>query len=190
MIKPGRKKLEGFSLIEISIVLLIFGIIAGGMLKGKDLIETAQIRSVASDIQNLQTVFSSYINSYSAIPGDDGSATERFGEGIESGDGDGEMSEADAKKVFNHLFAAGLIDSKDFKKSKIGGKYDIIAEEGVAKLRISNSGKAVLSKRQTIALIAKINETLGETEGLIQTEPKLSSSSSAKYIVKIPLNAS
>ena len=186
MKKIWGKRFEGFSLIEISIVLLIVGIIAGGMLKGRDLIESAQIGSVVNDLQNIQTVFESYVNSYGAIPGDDSSASEKF-QNVSNGDGDGIISQEDSKKVFSHLFAAGLIDSKDFKKPKIGGTYDVVSENGDVKLRISNNGKASFSRKQALLLIAKTKETFGEGENTVETEPKISSDSSQKYLIKMKI---
>ena len=184
--KLMQAKLDGFSLMEISIVLLIIGILAGGMLKGRDLIEVAQIRAVVNDFQNLQTAFESYINSYSALPGDDATASEKF-QNASNGDGDGSISKDDAKKVFEHLFAAGLIETKEYKIPKIGGKYDIIAENNDIKLRLSNSGSSLLNKKQALAIIAKVNEMFGTTEGVIETEPKISSKSNQKYIVKFTI---
>ena len=176
----------GFSLMEISIVLLVIGIIAGGMLKGKDLIDAAQVRAVANDFQNLQTAFESYVNSYGSIPGDDASASARF-PGVADGDGDGVVSSEDAKNVFEHLFSAGLIETKNFKIPKIGGEYDVIAEDKNVKLRISNAGNPFLSKKQAIALLAKVSEIFGSDSALIETEPQISSKSSQKYIVKFTI---
>lgn len=180
------KRYAGFSLMEISIVLLVIGIIAGGMLKGKDLIESAQVRAVVNDFQNLQTAFESYINSYGAIPGDDGSVSTRF-PGATDGDGDGKVSSDDAKKVFEHLFSAGLIDTRNFKVPKTGGEYDVISEGENVKLRISSDGKPFLSKKQTIAIRAKANEVFGTDADVIEIEPKFSTNSSSKYIVKFIL---
>ena len=72
-----------------------------------------------------------------------------------------------------------------FKAPKIGGKYDIIVEEGVVYLRISNGGKAFLSKKKILAIFAKINEMLGTSDSVATTEPKISDKSSQKYIVKL-----
>ncbi len=180
------KRFEGFSLIEISIVLLIIGIIAGGMLKGKDLVESAQIRSVVNDLQNVQTVFESYVNSYGALPGDDSSASEKF-KNVANGDGNGEISEEDSKKVFSHLFAAGLIDSKDFKNPKIGGKYDVVSENGDVKLRISNNGAPALNRKQVLSLIAKTKEVFGEHESIVTLDPEISENTSQKYTVKLKI---
>lgn len=180
------RRIEAFSLMEISIVLLIIGIIAGGMLKGKDLIEAAQVRAVVNDFQNLQTAFESYINSYGAIPGDDASVSERF-QGVANGDGDGKISSDDATKVFEHLFSAGLISAKNFKVPKIGGTYDIISEDGNVKLRISNAGKPVLSKKQAVAIVAKASEMFGDSSNMIEIEPQISLKSSQKYVAKFIL---
>ena len=183
----AKKQFDGFSLIEISIVLLIIGIIAGGMLKGRDLVESVQLKSVANDVQNIQTAFASYINSYDAIPGDDPSASSKF-KNATDGDGDGIVSQGETEKVFEHLFAAGLIDSAKFKKPKIGGNYDIISENGVVKLQLSNKRNGALSKKQTISLMAKIKEIFGENKDIVETDPPLSSSTSQKYIIKMKIN--
>lgn len=177
---------NAFSLMEISIVLLVIGIIAGGMLKGKDLIDAAQVRTVVNDFQNLQTAFENYVNSYGSIPGDDASASTKF-PGVENGDGDGVVSSEDAQKVFEHLFSAGLIENKNFKIPKIGGEYDVISEDANVKLRISNAGNPVLSKKQAIAIVAKVNEIFGANSDVIETAPQISSKSSQKYIVKFTL---
>src|SRR5688572_15781543 len=45
-----RKPNSGFTLIELSIVLVIIGLLVGGVLVGRDLIMAAEIRSVVSII--------------------------------------------------------------------------------------------------------------------------------------------
>ena len=185
--KLVQARLDGFSLMEISIVLLIIGILAGGVLKGRDLIEIAQIRAVVNDFQNLQTAFESYVNSYSALPGDDATASEKFQNAAKNGDGDGTISKDDAVKIFEHLFAAGLIESKEYKVPKIGGKYDIITENNDIKLRLSNNSLPFLNKKQTLAVIAKVNEMFGATGGIVEADPKISSKDNQKYIIKFKI---
>lgn len=179
-----RTNLEGFSLMEISIVLLIIGIIAGGMLKGKDLIESAQIKSVVNDIQNFRIAYASYLNLYDALPGDDSEASSRF-PSVSNGDGDGKISSSDAKNIFSHLYAAGLIDSLK-RVPKIGGDYDVISEENIVMLRISKNGTPFLNKKQVVSISAKIRELIGNVEVVI--EPKISGNISQKYIIKIDLD--
>ena len=172
--RKNNRKLAGFSLMEISIVLLIIGILAGGMLKGKDLIEAAQVRAVINDFQNLQTVFENYVSAYNALPGDDPSISDRFS-GASNGSGTGALSQDDAAKVFEHLYLAGFIDSKDFKLPKVGGKYDIIVEDSDIKLRISNNGNPCLNKQKAISIIGKANEVFGSSGSeIVEIFPKIS----------------
>ncbi|MDR3031127.1 MAG: prepilin-type N-terminal cleavage/methylation domain-containing protein [Holosporales bacterium] len=186
--KLYKRKLPGFSLIEVSIVLLIIGIIAGATLKGKDIIDSARLKSVANDIQIFQIAYNSYISSYGALPGDDKKASTRFS-GVEDGDGNGKFNESDAGKVFTHLYRAGLIESETFKIPKTGGKYETISEGGTLKLKLSDSGTAFLSNKQIISLIAKCKEIFGSTEDIIETEPaQITESSSTKYLLKVKIS--
>ena len=172
---------------EISIVLLIIGIIAGGMLKGKDLIENAQIKSVVNDIQNFRIAYASYINLYDALPGDDSEASSRFSSVSDDGDGDGKISSSDAKNILPHLYAAGLIDSIK-RTPKIGGNYDIISEpNNTPMLCISKKGTPFLNKKQIISIRAKIKELIGDIDILVEPQT-LSENSSQKYIIKISLD--
>lgn len=179
-----RINLEGFSLMEISIVLLIVGIIAGGVFKGKSLIENAQINSVVNDVQNFRIAYASYFDLYDSLPGDDADASSRFS-GVSNGDGDGKISADDAKKVLSHLHAAGLIDSIK-RIPKIGGNFDVVSENNTVRLRISQKGAPFLSQKQVISLKAKIKDQVGNID--IVTDPEISNSSSQKYMIKISLD--
>jgi prepilin-type N-terminal cleavage/methylation domain-containing protein len=184
-----RKNLNGFSLIEISMVLLITGIIAGGVMKGRDLVEVAQLKSVVNDIQNFQVAYTNYVNLHGALPGDDKAATSKFGSKIKNGSGAGVTSADDAKKVFSHLCAAGFIDSEHYKIPKIGGTYDVISEDGIVKLRISNNGNPLLNGKQLMLLVAKMKEITGENTEILETDPKeATNDKSKKYIVKAKIS--
>ena len=51
----------GFTLVELSIVIVIIGLIVGGVLVGQDLIKSAEIRSQISQIeQYIVTLFNNY----------------------------------------------------------------------------------------------------------------------------------
>jgi type II secretory pathway pseudopilin PulG len=169
-------------------VLLIVGIIAGGMLKGKAIITSAQVRSVAADIQVIRLAYSNYVSSYGALPGDDSGASSRFG-ATSNGDGDGKISQSDADRVFQHLHAAGLIEKEEFKSPSIGGTYSVISEGDAAKLKIAKDGKAFISREQLITLKSKVTELIGDQESAIETDPtSISTESSQKYIVKVRLD--
>jgi len=61
---------QGFTLIELSIVLVIIGLIIGGVLVGRDLINTATIRSQISQIEKYNTVVNTFRVKYGYLPGD------------------------------------------------------------------------------------------------------------------------
>jgi prepilin-type N-terminal cleavage/methylation domain-containing protein len=46
---------QGFSLIELSIVLVILGLLTGGILTGQNLIRAAELRSITTQHQGYQT---------------------------------------------------------------------------------------------------------------------------------------
>jgi len=60
----------GFTLLELSIVLVILGLIVGGVLVGKDLITQATIRSTISQIEEVNSATSAFRLKYHALPGD------------------------------------------------------------------------------------------------------------------------
>tara|TARA_B100001123_G_scaffold204580_1_gene231980 strand:- start:352 stop:1125 length:774 start_codon:yes stop_codon:yes gene_type:complete len=76
---------HAFSLVELSIVLVILGLLTGGILTGQSLIRAAELRSVVTDMQRYQTAMRSFQDKYFAIPGDMRNATSFWG----SAGGDG-----------------------------------------------------------------------------------------------------
>ena len=84
---------RGFTLIELSIVLVIIGLIVGGVLVGQDLIKAAEVRAQISQIEKFNTAVRTFQGKYGYLPGDipDPYATQ-FGftaRGTAPGQGDG-----------------------------------------------------------------------------------------------------
>lgn len=61
---------SGFTLIELSIVLVIIGLIVGGVLVGRDMIKSAEIRAQISQIEKYNTAVNTFRLKYDGIPGD------------------------------------------------------------------------------------------------------------------------
>lgn len=80
---------QGFTLIELSIVLVIIGLIVGGILVGQDLIRQAQIRSVITDVQRIRTAVNTFQTKFNGLPGDMTNATAYWGTNPNCGTGGG-----------------------------------------------------------------------------------------------------
>jgi prepilin-type N-terminal cleavage/methylation domain-containing protein len=59
---------RGFSLVELSIVLVILGLLTGGILTGQNLIRAAELRSAVTELQRHQASTQSFRDKYFAIP--------------------------------------------------------------------------------------------------------------------------
>jgi len=86
--------LAGFTLIELSIVLVIIGLIVGGILVGQDLITAARIRAQIAQIDKYNSAVNTFRVKYNAPPGDmipsTASTLGFFTRTGGSGDGDGD----------------------------------------------------------------------------------------------------
>ncbi len=70
--KYSNKK--GFSLIELSIVLIIIGLLVAGITGGASLIKSAELRSFMSELRNYQTAVNAYYTATGELPGSEGSS--------------------------------------------------------------------------------------------------------------------
>ena len=109
----------GFTLVELSLVLVIIGLIIGGVLVGKDLIASAEIRATVSVYQQLDAAVNTFKMKYNCLPGDCPNASD-FGFGTINGDGNGHIDNyvgvtgqpdfGEPHFFFTELSQAGLAD--------------------------------------------------------------------------------
>ena len=66
---------SGFTLIELSIVLVIIGLIVGGVLVGQNLIAAATVRAQITQIEKYNQAVNTFYGKYQALPGDMNVAT-------------------------------------------------------------------------------------------------------------------
>jgi len=71
-------EIGGFTLIELSIVLVIIGLLVGGVLVGRDLIYAAEVRNAIKDVETIRTAISTFQGKYNCLPGDCKNATTFF----------------------------------------------------------------------------------------------------------------
>lgn len=132
-----RKNL-GFSLVELSIVLVILGLLTGGILAGQSLVRSAQMRAVTTEHSRYMSATQAFRDKYFAYPGDMNNAQSFWGVAHATpatcvttastdtktcnGDFDGKVRSAAAGsnesfRFWQHLSNAGLIE----------GTYDGVA---------------------------------------------------------------
>lgn len=70
IIDPKRKTKNGFTLIELSIVLVIIGLIVGGVMVGRDLISAAAIRAQIAQLDKYNSAVNLFQGKYGYLPGD------------------------------------------------------------------------------------------------------------------------
>lgn len=85
----NMQKQNGFTLIEIAIVLVIIGLLLGGVMKGQELINSAKVKNLATDFRNIPVYIYGYQDKFKALPGDDPLATTHVGATATNGNGNG-----------------------------------------------------------------------------------------------------
>ncbi len=94
---------EGFTLVELAIVLVIIGLLLGGILKGQELIKNARIKKLYSAQSEVVAALYTYVDRYDKKPGDDNRAAARW-KGATNGNDDGRIG------VFSTACAAKATD--------------------------------------------------------------------------------
>lgn len=113
-----KKYQQGFTLIEIAIVLVIIGLLLGGVLKGQELITGARVRNLIQQQDGVKAAYFGFLDRFRALPGDYANATTTI-TGISTvacnagnGDGDGQIEAANNENTLSweHLSKAGFIN--------------------------------------------------------------------------------
>lgn len=124
---------NGFTLVELSIVLVIIGLLIGGILVGQSLIDSAKLQAQIRQIQQFDIAFYSFENKFKSIPGDslffqaagdgDGLIENDMSAGISSG----EFQEEEEKANFwKHLSDSAMLPKSlgDFDGSVVASPSD------------------------------------------------------------------
>jgi prepilin-type N-terminal cleavage/methylation domain-containing protein len=108
---------RGFTLIEIALVLVVFGLLLGGILKGQELIQNWRVRDLISQQDGLKAAFYGFFDRYRAYPGDFSSASTTLNctPACTNGNGNGLVRPAGVDvideqiAVWEHLANAGFV---------------------------------------------------------------------------------
>jgi len=132
------QKPNGFTLVEIAIVLVIIGLLLGGILKGQEMITQAKIKNIIADFSGVSAAYHGYQDRYRAQPGDD-KAGDRWA-GTKTGNGDGVIvgawntTTADTESIlfWEHLRKAGFVSGsgQDNPFNAVSGKMGVQTGDG------------------------------------------------------------
>lgn len=120
-----KKRQEGFTLVEIAIVMVIIGLLIGGVLKGQQMIKSAKVKRVAKMADEIRAAVNTFYDKYGMLPGDENSTTIPTGD-TGNGDGLGTITTGERFMVFEDLMNAKLISGNydgvgDLPKHAFGG---------------------------------------------------------------------
>ena len=168
-----RSALPGFSLIELALVLIIIGILAGAVLKGQDVLEAARLRSVLNDIDRIRSATALYHDTFGQWPGNDSLALARFGEGVKNGSGNGLVTGEESAQFWIHLAKAGHMPAEVAPASKLGGQFRVEADTTLRKnilILASKDKEGILTPKQAASLKAKAEDGSPSTGQIIVSE--------------------
>jgi prepilin-type N-terminal cleavage/methylation domain-containing protein len=144
---------RGFSLVELSIVLVILGLLTGGILAGQSLIRASELRAVSTEYQRWATAAATFRDKYFAVPGDMSNATSFWGKnatdcnahtgaaatpGTCNGNGDGMITDAagagltgERFQFWKQLSLAGIVEGNYTGLAGSGGaNHTVISTNG------------------------------------------------------------
>ncbi len=163
MVLVGTSR-KGFSLVELSIVLVILGLLTGGILAGQSLIRAAELRAVTTEFQRYTTASYSFRDKYFAMPGDwnnaqavwgaqgtncSGTVTTLATTGTCNGDGDGNIGypgasmSAEAFQFWRQLALAGLIEGSYTGVAGSGSAIDSQPGTNIPRSKMNGAGWGV-----------------------------------------------
>jgi prepilin-type N-terminal cleavage/methylation domain-containing protein len=167
----GRSR--GFTLVEMSIVLVIIGLIIGGILKGQEIIASARQKAVINQVNAVRAATNTYFDRYRALPGDDPSANANIDGNVVSGNGNGIVGTAvntsaalgttaenalENYQFFNGLIAAGLLNGGQVTNGAAPNPV-YFGTSALPAAPISGSGMTVINGTQTGDLSAASSRT-------------------------------
>lgn len=154
---------QGFSLVELSIVLVILGLLVGGVLTGQSLIKAAELRAITTEYDKYQAAMHTFRDKYFQLPGDMSNATSFWGAAHATpatcrttastttatcdGNADGAVNSVDGGTTYSeqhrfwqHLANAGLLEGSYTGVAGAGGINHVVPGTNAPRSKFTNAG--------------------------------------------------
>jgi len=159
----NAKQQQGFTLIELSIVLVIIGLIVGGILVGQDMIKAAEIRATVAQVEKYNSAVNTFVSKFNAMPGDitsekavafglfsettlAGTAGHQDGNGlIEGGAAAGTNPVGETISFWRHMSDANLVDGNFGTTANAA----IVVTTGVVTANVTSPNQSLPSTKTT-----------------------------------------
>ncbi len=164
---------NGFTLLELSIVLVIIGLIIGGITAGADLIRGAELNSIVSQKNQYEIGFNAFKLKYNALPGDIDNAEAYWGTALAAdaacqtassfngttcnGDGDGNIEGTSTRsreihRAWQHLANAEIISGSFTGAQGSGGTLSVTAGVNAPESPTGTGGWAIVANSDASSL--------------------------------------
>lgn len=167
---PQASKEQGFSLVELSVALVIIGLLVGGIMGGRHLIQSATHLRMMEEVKTYKDAIAHFHEKYSSLPGDMPNATSYWSDCVNGGagntcNGTGNhhitgmgTGRFESVRAWQHLALAGLIEGEfDPTTATVDSAYagmargSGISEESVPKSAYSEQAAYMLGWVETTA---------------------------------------
>lgn len=197
---------RAFSLVELSIVLVILGLLTGGILAGQSLIRAAELRSIGTDVNRFVSATQTFRDKYLALPGDMLNATSFWGKnntacsgdsgtanattGVCNGNGNGYIADSasiaggtsEGFQFWRQLANAGLIEGTYTGLAGASSVNDALVGTNVPRSKISNAG---FTQRALTGLFAgNSNAYSGQYDNFIQFGGQITGTTTAGALLR------
>ncbi len=157
---------DGFSLVELAIVLVIIGLLVGAVIGGTALLKQSQLQTVIADYSKYSAAVAQFEKQYGSLPGDMIDATNFWGDdnaacadagvvngtpGTCNGNGDGLIVTTNEPfRAWQHLQLAGVVDGVYSGVTGGGGAAHAVLGTNVPRSRITNAGWSIWNNTSVV----------------------------------------
>jgi prepilin-type N-terminal cleavage/methylation domain-containing protein len=137
---------RGFSLVELSIVLVIIGLLVGGIMAGQSLIRNSEVKTVITEYNKYKQAALSFRGKYAALPGDLTDASSYWAT-ANNGNGNAQLDWAagagltgEFAQFWSQLALAGIIEGQFTGLAGAGAVNHIVIGSNAPKATLTNAG--------------------------------------------------